>query len=163
MQETKQTLLSLGTNQGNRLENIQQAYQLIEERVGTIVRRSKVYSSEAWGLEDQADFMNTAILVETTLSPIEVLDAVLQIEADLGRVRLERWGPRLIDIDVLFYENEIIDTARLTLPHPQIEHRNFVLIPLLEIAPDFIHPILQLTIDQLYWACKDDKEVYLHD
>jgi len=154
-------LLSIGTNQGDRQQNIKTAYQLIEQQVGTIAARSNIYTSEAWGMEDQPDFYNTAIQVQTTLSPQDLLKTVLSIENEIGRVRKEKWGPRIIDIDILFYEKEIINEVDLIIPHPHIPFRNFVLIPLLDIAPEYKHPSLHLTIDQLYWQSGDDKEVFL--
>ncbi|MEM1328409.1 MAG: 2-amino-4-hydroxy-6-hydroxymethyldihydropteridine diphosphokinase [Bacteroidota bacterium] len=153
------TYLLIGGNLGNREQQLQIARQWIEQKVGQIVQRSSVYETAAWGITDQPDFLNQVILVETELSPIELLDAVQWIELEMGRVRLRHWGERIMDIDILFYDDQIIDEPRLQVPHPGIPDRNFVLAPLREIAPNFLHPIFQKTIETLSLACTDLLEV----
>ncbi len=156
-----QICLHLGSNMGNRREHLLRAAHEITEKVGEISRQSAIYQTEAWGETEQPDFLNQSILAVTNLTPQEVLTTILQIEEDLGRIREKKWGPRLIDIDLLFYETVILDTPNLTLPHPQIPFRKFVLIPTMEIFGDFIHPVFNLSIEELYLRCRDQGEVYL--
>lgn len=134
---------------------MQTARHWISEKVGPILKQSSLYETAAWGITDQPDFLNQVLLVESVLSPIELLDAIQWIENKMGRVRERKWGERLIDIDILFYENEIINTPRLQIPHPGIPDRNFVLVPLCEIAADFVHPSFQKSIESLSLACSD--------
>lgn len=154
-----QVYLSIGGNLGDRKENLAKAVRLIEEEVGSVKAISALYQTKAWGIEDQPDFLNQCLIVDTTLRPKEVLRIVLEIENKMGRVRERKWYTRLIDIDLLFYNKLIIKEKHLTLPHPFIQDRNFVLAPLMEIAPDFIHPVLTKNVRQLYEECPDKLEV----
>jgi 2-amino-4-hydroxy-6-hydroxymethyldihydropteridine diphosphokinase len=149
------TYLIIGGNLDNREQQLQIAKDWIQEKVGQIITASSVYETAAWGVTDQPDFLNQVLLVETNLSPIKLLDAIQWIETEMGRVRLRYWGERIMDIDILFYEDQIIDEPRLQVPHPGIPDRNFVLAPLAEIAPNFIHPIFQKSIESLSLACTD--------
>lgn len=149
------TYLLLGSNQGNREDFLQQARNLISFRLGDIVRLSGIYETAAWGLEKQQAFLNQVLAVETILAPEELLREINSLEARLGRVRQERWGARVIDIDILFYADLIWQTQRLTVPHPELQNRRFTLVPLAEIAPDFIHPVLGLSSKQLLEQCSD--------
>ena len=153
-------LLSLGSNQGNSFENLQDAVNLIFKEVGQIVRISPVYKTEAWGY-DGPDFLNCAILVNSRLSARKILSKVLKIEEKLGRIRSARsksgvvYSDRPIDIDILFVGNEIIESKPLTIPHPLLQNRQFVLKPLNDIVPDFIHPGLNKSIEELMTVSVD--------
>ena len=164
MKELKTTYLHTGTNMGNRLDNLQKVNQLIETHIGRIVQQSRIYETAAWGVENQPDFLNQALEVQTILSPQVVLDKIFWIEqTEFKRVREQRWAERIIDVDILFYESTVIETPKLTIPHPQIQHRNFVLIPMMDIAPYFEHPILKDTIENIYLTCRDALDVILTD
>lgn len=145
----------LGSNLGNRKANLEKAALGIEKSVGMIKKRSSLYETKPWGKSDQPDFINQVLLVESNLPIESVLDGVLALEQDLGRKRGEKWGARVIDIDLLYANDRIIDSDKLTLPHPGIADRRFVLQPLVEIAPDFVHPILKKTNLQLLDQCFD--------
>ena len=151
--------LHLGSNLGDRLGHLLKAKFLIQRKIGHIQTLSQVYETEAWGKTDQAQFYNQAILVCTKMTAHQVLDTIHEIEKQLGRKRSEYWGPRTIDIDILFFENEIINTKKLTLPHPRLHERNFVLVPLLEIASDFVHPSLNKSIKELHEHSPDKLQV----
>lgn len=151
--------LLLGSNLGDRPGNLARARDLIRDSVGPITVASGVYETAAWGKTDQPSFFNQVIMVNTTLSPVQLLTHVLSIEHEMGRVRHEKWGPRLIDIDVLFYNNLMVSEPDLAIPHPGIPRRRFVLEPLNEIAPDFFHPGLHKTVHQLLQACSDSSNV----
>ena len=149
--------LLLGSNLGDKLSYLTKARIAIEKQIGTIIQSSKIYKTSAWGLESQADFYNLVILIESELLPVPLLQSIHQIEADLDRKRIKKWAERSIDIDILYYENQIIDKTRpdLHIPHLLLHERKFTLIPLVEIAPDFIHPRLQKTNLELLQTCKD--------
>ncbi|MEM1123088.1 MAG: 2-amino-4-hydroxy-6-hydroxymethyldihydropteridine diphosphokinase [Bacteroidota bacterium] len=153
--------LGIGGNLGQRAINLAKAIELISKKVGAVSRISPIYETKAWGVENQPDFLNQALLVETILSPEAALSTVLEIEAAMGRVRERKWYTRLIDIDILFYDELVTDSPQLTIPHPFIVQRNFVLAPLADIAPDFIHPVLQKSILELYQNCDDPLTVTL--
>ena len=152
--------LLIGGNIGDRLENIQLATNQIQQQCGNIVQYSSVYESEAWGYTDQPLFLNQALLLETTYSASELMQQLLAIELNLGRARITPLGPRTIDIDIIYYNDEIISTEQLTIPHPRMTQRNFVLIPICEIAPDYIHPITKLSNSILLKECGDILHVY---
>lgn len=141
--------LHTGSNEGNRLQHLQVAADRLERRAGPCLKRSRVYETAAWGIEDQPDFLNQALAISTDRPPFALLDILLSIEQEMGRERRVKWGQRLIDIDLLFYGGVRIHTPRLKVPHPYLHKRNFVLQPLLEIAPGLIHPALGLSIRQL--------------
>ena len=153
--------LLLGSNEGQPMENLTTSRLLIGIRCGSIIRQSSIYETEAWGIKHQKSFLNQAILVSTDLSPAALLETIKQIENDLGRIETVRWGPRIIDIDILFYGNETIDEPDLNIPHPFIQDRRFTLVPMAEIAPDLMHPILEKTMVELLTICKDTSEVKL--
>ncbi len=153
---TNKVVLSLGGNIGDVQQVFKSATNALKNRVGELNQVSSIYKTKAWGVEDQPDFLNQIVVLDTILSPIQVLNSCLEIEAELGRVRKQKWHERVIDIDVLFYEDQIIDSENLILPHPLIQERNFILYPLAEIIPDFIHPKLKRTLLQLKNSCKDE-------
>ena len=150
-----QTYLLIGGNLGNRKENLQQARELIAAEAGPILGFSSLYETEAWGMEDQPAFLNQVLLVSTDKSARQLLSTILAIEHHMGRERTQKFGPRLIDIDILFYNSEIIDESGLSIPHPQLHLRRFTLKPLNEVAPDLIHPVLHKSISDLLRECPD--------
>jgi 2-amino-4-hydroxy-6-hydroxymethyldihydropteridine diphosphokinase len=153
-------ILSLGGNLGNRLDNISQAMGHIEKQIGNIKRYSSVYESEAWGFETEDRFLNVVVVVETALSPETLLQKAQEIETLLGRTRTGTgYASRTMDIDILFFNEEIINTPTLTIPHPLLHERRFVLLPLYEILPDKVHPVLRKTIAELLAECEDEGEV----
>ena len=142
--------LGLGTNLGDRKENLDKALGLISCHEGINIKRiSSIYETKPVGYIDQSDFLNLVVMVETNLNPFELLDTCLKIELDLKRERTIRWGPRTIDIDVLIYENKILKSDKLEIPHPRMHEREFVLAPLNEIAPDAVHPTLGKTVQEM--------------
>ncbi len=151
--------LLLGGNLGNRALFLKQATERIREQVGSIKQLSKLYETAAWGKTDQPTFINQVVEVETTLTPGEVLQSINSIELALGRIRQEHWGARVIDIDILLYDDLVQQSQRLTIPHPQLHLRRFTLMPLAEIAPDLVHPVLNQSIKQLLTNCPDKLEV----
>jgi 2-amino-4-hydroxy-6-hydroxymethyldihydropteridine diphosphokinase len=153
--------LLLGTNLGLPLENLQKAKHEIEEKAGAILRSSSIYKTAAWGNIRQPDFYNLVIEINTALTPPQLLEKILAIETLMGRQRFEKWGPRIMDIDMLFYHQVVSSTATLKLPHPGIPERNFTLIPLAEIAPLFWHPVLQKTVQTLLAESRDSLPVKL--
>ncbi|WP_299823717.1 2-amino-4-hydroxy-6-hydroxymethyldihydropteridine diphosphokinase [uncultured Pontibacter sp.] len=155
--------LLLGGNLGNRTLYLQQARESINQRVGSITHTSKVYETAAWGKTDQPTFLNQVLEVESMLSPEQVLQSINTIEHELGRIRQEHWGARVIDIDILFYDDLVQQTQRLTIPHPQLHLRRFTLMPLVEIAPDLVHPVLGQSIKQLLEGCPDKLEVKVYE
>lgn len=152
---TANIYLLLGSNLGNRQENLRRAAVHLNQEVGRIVCTSGVYETAAWGKIDQKDFLNQVLQLECDVAPEDLLTKVLAIEKSLGRVRTEKWGERNIDIDILYYGDTLHQSDRLTLPHPGIEHRRFVLVPLCEIAPTFVHPLLKKDTTALLRDCCD--------
>ncbi|HMU10145.1 MAG TPA: 2-amino-4-hydroxy-6-hydroxymethyldihydropteridine diphosphokinase [Ferruginibacter sp.] len=153
------TYLLLGSNMGNSRIQLRKAISLIEKKIGKIIRRSSLYSTAAWGNTSQPDFLNQVITVETKLSAAQTIQNILAIEKKMGRVRTVKNAPRIIDIDILFFNKEIINQAGLQVPHPQIQNRCFVLTPLNELSPNFKHPVLKRSVHHLFIHCPDKLNV----
>jgi 2-amino-4-hydroxy-6-hydroxymethyldihydropteridine diphosphokinase len=154
----QQVFLLLGSNQGDRADFLNKAIKALQSH-GTIKSCSSRYETQAWGKSDQAAFLNQAIEIDTMLPPEDLLKTLLQIEETLGRKRLERYGPRTIDIDILMYADQIHRSASLIVPHPELPNRRFALTALAEIAAGKIHPVVQKTIGDLLDQCTDSLEV----
>ncbi|WP_293556051.1 2-amino-4-hydroxy-6-hydroxymethyldihydropteridine diphosphokinase [Phascolarctobacterium sp.] len=144
--------IALGSNLGDKEKNLRRALLLLTQQGVEVVRVSSFLSTEPYGVTDQPQFLNAVACVRTSLAPLALLDVLLATELAMGRVRLRHWGERNIDLDLLLYEDVVLDTPRLRLPHPDMQNRDFVLLPLAEIAPELKHPTLQKTI----WELKKD-------
>ena len=144
--------IALGSNLGDKEKNLRRALLLLTQQGVEVVRVSSFLSTEPYGVTDQPQFLNAVACVRTSLAPLALLDVLLATELAMGRVRLRHWGERNIDLDLLLYEDVVLDTPRLHLPHPDMQNRDFVLLPLAEIAPELKHPTLQKTI----WELKKD-------
>jgi 2-amino-4-hydroxy-6-hydroxymethyldihydropteridine diphosphokinase len=153
--------LLLGSNLGDRLENINHAHQQISRVAGRVITGSSIYKTAAWGKTDQPDFLNQVVLIETSLSPFDALAQLQQIERSSGRTPSEKWDARILDIDILFWGNQVINEPGLKVPHPGIPERKFTLIPLHEINPHLIHPLNGKTIAELLRECTDPLPVEL--
>ncbi|MBS1783438.1 MAG: 2-amino-4-hydroxy-6-hydroxymethyldihydropteridine diphosphokinase [Bacteroidetes bacterium] len=152
-----QVFLLLGSNEGDRIDWLKRAIKRLCQFV-VIDKQSSVYETAAWGLESQSDFLNMVIEIKTQLSATELLIEIQKLETELERQRTIVWGPRTLDIDILFYNNDIIQSPHLVIPHPYIQDRRFTLEPLSEIAPNLKHPILKETVQQLLNHCNDRLE-----
>jgi 2-amino-4-hydroxy-6-hydroxymethyldihydropteridine diphosphokinase len=155
----KTAYLLIGGNLGNRKENLLQARALINEECGSITKTSSIYETEAWGKTDQPSFLNQALEISTSLNARQLLRKILRIEKSMGRIRKEKLGPRVIDIDILLFESEIHDLLFLKIPHPEMENRRFVLTPLAEINSQLQHPVSKKSIAELLEECPDNLEV----
>ena len=144
--------IALGSNLGDKEKNLRRALLLLTQQGVEVVRVSSFLSTEPYGVTDQPQFLNAVACVRTSLAPLALLDVLLATELAMGRVRLRHWGERNIDLDLLLYEDVVLDTPRLHLPHPDMQNRDFVLLPLAEIAPELKHPTLQKTI----WELKEN-------
>jgi 2-amino-4-hydroxy-6-hydroxymethyldihydropteridine diphosphokinase len=154
--------LLLGGNLGDKKKIFEEARELLGERIGKISALSAVYETEPWGFESDDIFWNQVLKMETELSPKEVLGKTQEIEHDLGRIRKEKqFSSRIIDIDILFYGDQIINENDLIIPHPRIQERKFTLVPLCEIAPELVHPVLKKSIGQLLKECTDQLKIKL--
>ena len=151
--------LLLGSNLGDRLQNLQAATEQLKSHVGEIVKLSSVYETEPWGVSGQPAYLNQVLCVLTDKSPKVLIACLLDIEKKLGRERKSKWAERTIDIDILYYGDEILVTKELQIPHKELHKRRFTLVPLNEIAPDFKHPVLNLTTAKLLEYCPDKLEV----
>lgn len=152
-------LLLLGSNQGIREQQLKIAIKKIGEAIGNIEKKSSVYETAAWGKTNQPSFLNQALQVTSVLDAYSLLDKIQAIEKEMGRTRIEKWGVRPIDIDILFAESLILHSPGLTIPHPAIPQRRFTLATLVEIVPEFVHPESKKTIQQLMTECSDPLSV----
>lgn len=147
--------LLLGSNLGDRVVTLHRALLALAEKAGRLVAVSGVYETAAWGQEAQPAFLNQAVQLSTDLTPGQLLTACQQIETDLGRERLELWGPRTLDVDILLYDDLVLASAELTIPHPRLPERRFALVPLADIAPAYQHPQRHQTVRELLADCPD--------
>ena len=147
--------LLTGGNTGNRRQYLQSAAEAIKKNCGTILKKSAIYETDAWGITEQNKFLNQALKISTPLSAYQLLDCLLEIEEAMGRIRQEKNGPRIIDIDILLFNADVIDSRNLKIPHPELANRRFALQCLFEIAPKKIHPVYQKTIAQILKQCTD--------
>ncbi|HOY06570.1 MAG TPA: 2-amino-4-hydroxy-6-hydroxymethyldihydropteridine diphosphokinase [Saprospiraceae bacterium] len=157
--------LGLGSNIGDRMGQLRKATELISKTIGKVAKKSHFYETQPWGNPDQDSFLNQVLMVNTTLDPRDILKEITSIEREMGRARKdnEKWGPRPIDIDILLYGKRIVRDKGLEIPHPELHKRAFVLVPLMEIAPDYEHPVLKQQIDELFMVCEDSSEVIMLD
>lgn len=144
---------------GNSEQQLSDAILQIMQQIGKVTNKSSLYTTAAWGNTNQPEFLNQVVMVQSELAALPLLENILFIEKKMGRVRTIKNAPRVIDIDILFFNKEIISTANLTVPHPEIENRRFVLIPLNELSPDFVHPVSGLTVHTLLKNCTDALDV----
>ena len=155
--------LLLGSNMGNRLEFLREAITLLLQSKIEIIDESSIYETAPWGPKDQGWFLNVILEVASSKSPSELLATLLDIEQEIGRIRKEKWGERSIDIDILYYHAEVLETEKLTIPHPGIPDRRFTLVPLVEMAPMAIHPVHHKSHVELLAECKDTLDCRLTD
>lgn len=151
--------LLIGGNLGNRIENLAIARSFIDAELGKIIKSSSVYETAAWGQTEQPEFLNQVLLIKTKLTAAKLMQLILSIENKMGRIRSQKNASRIIDIDILFFNDEIINQANLTIPHTEIQDRKFALIPLSEIAADMVHPVFKQSIKNLLSTTKDKLEV----
>lgn len=149
----------LGSNMGRREDFLNKAKRLIETEAGSVSQQSSVYETAAWGNTHQKAFLNQVIIISTGLSPDALMHTLLMIEQQLGRIRTQKFGPRTIDLDILFYDTLVVKTKQVTIPHPAIQDRRFVLVPLTELSPRKIHPVYKQTVASLLKNCADDLAV----
>jgi 2-amino-4-hydroxy-6-hydroxymethyldihydropteridine diphosphokinase len=156
----KIVFLGIGSNLGNRENNLEQAVARIEEHIGQVLKSSSIYITEPWGFKAEEEFLNIVVKIGTKLTPSGILGRILMIESLLGRVRdRKKYSSRLIDIDILLYEDKIVEEEILKIPHPLLHKRKFVLVPLCEIEPELIHPVLKKSLADLLASCEDKSEV----
>ena len=157
----KKVFLGIGTNLGERETNLKEAVTAIGKNIGTVLKCSSLYETEPWGFKSENQFLNIVVEAETKLTPSGVLGAILMIEAFMGRTRSEKqYSSRVIDIDILLYEDIVIDEISLKIPHPLMHKRRFVLVPLCEIAAELVHPVLKKNIATLLNLCEDKSDVW---
>ena len=163
---SENVFILLGSNLGDREMLVNQACKMIGERCGEIVDKSSLYESEPWGFQSEQWFLNQVVVMETALKPDELMSTLLSIEKELGRdrsVKYDGYVSRPIDLDILYFGDKIIETQMVTAPHPRLHQRRFTLLPLCEIAPDFVHPLLKMTNTQLLESCQDSGNVNIYN
>lgn len=144
---------------GNSKAMLSKAVRFIENKIGVVTRQSGLYATAAWGNTNQPEFLNQVLIIATKLSALQTMQTILSIEKKMGRIRTIKNAPRIIDIDILFFNKEIIEAAQLSIPHPQIQNRRFVLVPLNQLSPNLKHPVLKKTVHQLLIHCPDKLNV----
>jgi 2-amino-4-hydroxy-6-hydroxymethyldihydropteridine diphosphokinase len=152
--------LLIGGNMGDRMANLTTALQLLEQEAGAIKNLSSIYETAAWGYTDQPHFLNQALLLETEMNANDLMECLLRIERKMGRERNVPLGPRTIDLDIIYFNEDIISSSLVSVPHPRLSERKFVLLPLVEIAPNYIHPVFNKTNALLLKECGDSLAVY---
>jgi 2-amino-4-hydroxy-6-hydroxymethyldihydropteridine diphosphokinase len=152
-------VILIGSNMGERMNHLERACVEIERELGKIIQRSSIYETAPWGNIDQEKFLNRIIKIHSSIGAEQMMERILLIEKKMGRVRTKKWEPRMIDIDILFYDNEIISTDNLVIPHPGLHLRKFTLVPLAELMPGYIHPVLKKSISDLLHDLNDSLEV----
>jgi 2-amino-4-hydroxy-6-hydroxymethyldihydropteridine diphosphokinase len=158
--QSKQVVLIIGGNLYDRMALIDQCRNSLADFLGPATKTSDVYESEAWGGKSSGNYLNQVLVFDTDLSAREILDQIQAIENTMGRNRTEKWGDRTMDIDIIFFGDEVIETDQLTIPHSYMHLRRFVLVPLAEILPELIHPTLGKSVAELLEACPDDSKVW---
>ncbi len=151
-------IIAIGTNLGNKKKNIETAIKKMGQNKIKTVKYAKFYETAPYGYTNQPTFLNTAVEVDTTLAPEKLLEALLKIEEEMGRVRKIHWGPRIIDLDIIFFDNIVIDKENLKIPHPDMQNREFVLKPISDIEPCWVHPLLCETVKTLLEKLKNVKK-----
>lgn len=151
--------LSLGSNEGNSHQNLSTAIAFISKEIGSVRKISPIYKTAAWGLTNQNDFLNICIEISTPFPPLLTMKKIIAIEMKMGRVRTQKWGPRIIDIDIVFFDQLILNHADLQLPHPHFQNRKFVLQPLSDIASKKIDPVSNKTVSNLAKQCSDTSKI----
>lgn len=156
---TSKAYLLTGGNLGDREKNLATAKELIDRDCGVVTAASSLYETAAWGKTDQPPFLNQALEIQTALTARQLIRRILKLEKQMGRIREEKYGPRIIDIDILLFNNELHHYPLLKVPHPEMQNRRFALLPLVEIAPDIVHPVLKKKMSELLAGCPDNLEV----
>lgn len=145
----------LGSNMGNSVQQLKTAIDILDKKLGKHISASSLYKTKAWGNTEQPDFYNQVIIYKSNLRPLQIFEITQQTEKEMGRERKEKWGPRIIDIDILFLGSMVYYSDVLTVPHPQLYKRRFTLEPLCELAPTFVHPVKNLNLEKLLKQCPD--------
>lgn len=158
---TNQYHLIIGSNLGDRMAQLILARQLIAQKIGSVINESGIYETQPWGFPDQPWFLNQVIEVQSELQPKSMLEAIKQVENASGRLPAEKWHARHIDIDILLMGDQTYESAEVMIPHLHLHERNFVLVPLMDLIPEAMHPVLHKTIEELYLECRDTGEVYI--
>ena len=158
-----EVFLLLGSNLGNRQAVLAEAIAQIETQIAPVCAKSSIYQTAPWGVAEQPDFLNQVVCLQTVLHPIDILQRALKIEKTMGRERHERWGARLIDIDLLYCGSVVVKMDDLIVPHPRLHQRRFTLVPLAEIAPEFVHPIFRQNNRELLDICTDTGETAIYE